>query len=154
MTWLALLRRLPTKDRLRRWGMNVTDTCVLCNNGIETHHLLFFECEYSSAIWMHFASSVCSSPPSDLHSASSLILLNSSQLHAHATILLKLLLQSSIYIIWRERNARIFSSNASPPEVLRAALDRLIRDRLLSVPASFSSSRSLLQFYFSCSRPP
>lgn len=43
VSWLALLRMLPTKDRLRRCGMNVSDICVLCNNGIETHHHFFFE---------------------------------------------------------------------------------------------------------------
>ena len=44
ISWLALRRRLPTKDRLRRWGLNVSGTCVLCNLEIETHRHLFFEC--------------------------------------------------------------------------------------------------------------
>lgn len=51
VTCLALLRLL-TKDRLRRWGLNVPDVCVLCLNSLETHHYLFFEREYSSTIWL------------------------------------------------------------------------------------------------------
>ena len=39
--WLALLRRLRTRDRLRRWGLNVPAECVLCSSGIETHHHLY-----------------------------------------------------------------------------------------------------------------
>lgn len=53
VSWLALLRMLPTKDRLRRCGMNVSDICVLCNNGIETHHHFFFWVVYYSAIWFY-----------------------------------------------------------------------------------------------------
>ena len=69
MFWLALLRRLPTKDRMRRWGMEVSETCVLCSTGIETHHHLFFECTYSSSIWLYFASQIRSFPLMDLNFA-------------------------------------------------------------------------------------
>ncbi|CDY43591.1 BnaC09g17300D [Brassica napus] len=154
MSWLAMLRRLPTKDRLRRWGLNVRETCVLCNNGIETHHHLFFECEYSSSIWQSFAGSVSSNPPTDLHTAAAWILHGYRQRQAQATTILKIILQSTIYLIWRERNARIFTSTATPPQVLRASLDRIIRDRLLSLLARPSSFHSLLVYYFSYIRPP
>ena len=50
MAWLALLRRMPTRDRLRRWGMYVHSVCVLCSTSSETHHHFFFECEYSSTL--------------------------------------------------------------------------------------------------------
>lgn len=135
-------------------GLNVTQTCVLCNNGIETHHHLFFECEYSSSIWQSFAGSVSSNPPSDLHSAAAWILHGFRQRQAQATTLLKIILQSTIYLLWREINTRIFTSTATPPQVIRASLDRLIRDRLLSVLARPSSAHSLLVYYFSYIRPP
>lgn len=47
-----------------------------------------------------------------------------------------------------------FSPLATPLAALRVTLDRLIRDRLLSVPVRSASASSLLQFYFSCTRPP
>ena len=93
-------------------------------------------------------------PPSDLHSAAAWILHGARHSQAQATTLLKLFLQSTIYLIWRERNARIFTSTATPLAALRVTLDRLIRDRLLSVPVRSASASSLLQFYFSCTRPP
>ena len=89
VAWLALLRRLPTRDRLIRWGMNVPASCVLCSNGIVTHHHLFFECEYSTSIWSYFSQSILSGPPSDLHSAAALI--NRSSLPPRQEAVIKLI---------------------------------------------------------------
>lgn len=71
-----------------------------------------------------------------------------------ATCLIKLVFQSAIYHIWKERNARIFTSRSSPPATTRAAIDRQIRDRLLSIPPSPRVQPSFLQFFFACTRPP
>lgn len=39
--WLALQKQLPIVDRLRKWGMQVSDTCRLCGMGAETvDHIL------------------------------------------------------------------------------------------------------------------
>ncbi|KAF3606625.1 hypothetical protein DY000_02045094 [Brassica cretica] len=154
MSWLALLRRLPTKDRLRRWGLNVTDQCVLCSTSVETHHHLFFECSFSSALWLTFASAILPNPPTDLHAAAAWIEASSRILCSKRVILLKLFFQSIIYIIWRERNSRIFTFVSSSSSDLHRALDRLIRDRLLSVPAAPPAGPSLLQLYFASYRPP
>ena len=151
ISWLAFLRRLPTRDRLRRWRMNVPQECVLCSTGIETHHHIFFECEYSSSIWKHFAQAILPATPLDVHSAAAMIshLRHPSQ----APPVIKLIFQSAIYLIWKERNARVFTSASTSAAALRSALDRLIRDRLLSFPSP-DPSPSLLQFYFSGPRPP
>ncbi|GMQ02437.1 hypothetical protein CsSME_00048663 [Camellia sinensis var. sinensis] len=42
--WLCCWKRLATKDRLQRWGMEVHLLCVLCNLSHESHDHLFFEC--------------------------------------------------------------------------------------------------------------
>ncbi|XP_021861687.2 uncharacterized protein [Spinacia oleracea] len=51
VTWLALLNRLATKDRLVKWNLNVDKQCVLCQEKEETVQHLFFECNYSSSNW-------------------------------------------------------------------------------------------------------
>lgn len=150
ITWLALQGRLPTKDRLRGWGLNVTADCVLCSAGTETHDHLFFKCAYSSAVWEAFAARVWPSPPSGIVPISNWILQVRSQLPSLATIVIKLIFQAACYLIWRERNARIFSNVSSSVTATQAALDRSLRDRLLSLPGSSSRSPSLLAFYFGC----
>lgn len=48
MSWLAMLDRLSTTDRVVKWSKGVDDTCVLCKNAMESRNHLFFECSYSS----------------------------------------------------------------------------------------------------------
>lgn len=158
IAWLVMLARLPTKDRLRRWGLNVTDQCVLSSSGIETHAHLFFECSFAAAIWTHFASRIWPNPPSVLTSVLSWLTHNQQSSASHhfstasqasRTKLIKLLLQVIIYILWKERNARIFSSSSSPRSTIISSIDRMMRDLLLSCSGSSSSSVSLLGAYFS-----
>uniref|UniRef100_A0A1J3DFP6 Uncharacterized protein n=1 Tax=Noccaea caerulescens TaxID=107243 RepID=A0A1J3DFP6_NOCCA len=67
--------------------------------------------------------------------------------------ILKLMLQVIVYAVWRERNGRIFSASSTPLSAVKRAVDRTIRDRLLSFPAS-DSRRSFLEVYFSCISSP
>uniref|UniRef100_A0A1J3GN53 Reverse transcriptase zinc-binding domain-containing protein n=1 Tax=Noccaea caerulescens TaxID=107243 RepID=A0A1J3GN53_NOCCA len=57
--WLVFLGRLPTKDRLRRWGMNVPEVCVLCSSHQESHGHLFFSCSFTKEIYMAEAKDFC-----------------------------------------------------------------------------------------------
>ena len=36
ISWMAILNRLPTKERIKSWGLEVEETCVLCRNAAET----------------------------------------------------------------------------------------------------------------------
>ena len=51
VVWMAILNRLPTKDRLIAWGMEINGICCLCQNANESRDHLFFECNYSMEIW-------------------------------------------------------------------------------------------------------
>ncbi|XP_048494393.1 uncharacterized protein LOC125494715 [Beta vulgaris subsp. vulgaris] len=52
ITWLAVLNRLATKSRLAQWNMISDTTCVLRNDAEEDIQHLFFNCPFSSDIWM------------------------------------------------------------------------------------------------------
>lgn len=147
--WQAMLSRLPTRDRLSRCGMNIPTSCVLCSSGVESHDHFFFERSFSSSIWEFMASKFLLNPPSNLSDASSWIALHNAPSQSNITSILKLLLQSVLYHLWKERNARIFTAVASSPAALRLAIDRTMRDRLLSFPGTTTLSMSLLQVYFS-----
>ncbi|XP_056694162.1 uncharacterized protein [Spinacia oleracea] len=51
ITWLAILNRLYTTDRMQNWGLNCSDDCVLCSGGKESVEHLFFACSFSATIW-------------------------------------------------------------------------------------------------------
>lgn len=49
--WLVYKRRLSTKDRLQRWGIQLGNLkCELCGNAYETTDHLLFECEISAKV--------------------------------------------------------------------------------------------------------
>ena len=148
MAWIALLRCLPTKDRLRRWGMIVAGECVLCSSALETHHHLFFECIYSSSFWLGFVSQIMPNPPLDLHAAAAWVVSSTNRISRNKVTLLKLIFQSIIYLIWKERNVRIFTSMSTSSRGTHLAPDKLLCDRLLSFPATSLDSPSLLLFLF------
>lgn len=50
--WLAVQKRLSTVDRLKRWRVQVSQNCVLCEtDSIEDLAHLFFSCPYSNNMW-------------------------------------------------------------------------------------------------------
>ena len=50
-SWLFMLNRNPTMDRLLSWGLDVEGTCLLCGLSQESINHLFFECVYSAEVW-------------------------------------------------------------------------------------------------------
>lgn len=50
-TWLALLGRCWTSDRLQRHNMHNNEACALCSQSPETLKHLMFGCVYSREIW-------------------------------------------------------------------------------------------------------
>ena len=48
---MAMLNRLPTKNRLKAWGLELDSTCVLCKQEDETRDHLLFGYIFSQEIW-------------------------------------------------------------------------------------------------------
>ncbi|XP_024014473.1 uncharacterized protein LOC112088427 [Eutrema salsugineum] len=127
--WLSFQKRLPSRDRLHRWGL---------------------QCSFSSSIWVSLASRLGHNPPLGLLAISQWIPLLSMQPTRSSQAVAKLLLQVTAHHLWRERNARIFNMTSSSSDI-KARIDRTMRDRLLSFPARGSiATPSLLEFYFGC----
>ncbi|XP_049406058.1 uncharacterized protein LOC125869643 [Solanum stenotomum] len=49
--WVQLHAKMLTKDRLRKWGLEINPTCVLCNQEDETWDHLFAQCEFTMHVW-------------------------------------------------------------------------------------------------------
>lgn len=154
VVWMAILCRLPTRDRLASWGMSVPLQCVLCSSGNESHEHLFYRCPFSSAVWAHFCNPTNLPLPTSILAVGNILSLRQVVDSPGLPVVLKLLLQSVVYCVWKERNSRIFAGSSLSVAGVVAQVDRLLRDRLLSFPALSSSLYSLLQVYFSLFHPP
>lgn len=132
LTWLFVLNRCPTKDRMANWGLSVDQSCVLCNSAQETRDHLFFSCSYSWSIWSGL---VRRSPLTTLLSDWNdvLLLLKTLSLSMEWRLLLLLSWQATIYYCWSERNSRIHRSSFRDPSSLLHEIEKLIRRKIAAI---------------------
>ncbi|XP_039004668.1 uncharacterized protein LOC120131847 [Hibiscus syriacus] len=108
ISWMALLDRLPTKVRLHQMGIINECHCLFCNDPWETREHLFLHCHMAQQLW----NSVFT------HTGLQLSITSWDVFFAWAsstwkgksllTLILKLALNSLIYVLWEERNRRLF----------------------------------------------
>ncbi|CAH2039033.1 unnamed protein product [Thlaspi arvense] len=152
LSWIFLLDRCPTKDRIISWGILVDPICLLCNAETESRDHLMFDCAYSWSIWEMVARR-CNLHAMRLWSDSVLQLqsLTVGNLMKRLTILGW---QASIYWIWDEQNGRLHSNNFRPVELIFKMIEQQIKNRISSYrDCNPSLSSQLLQQWLSTEPP-
>ena len=104
--WLAVLGKLRTKDRLQ--FMTPDPVCLLCSQEIETHRHLFFACSWSAQLWNIIKSWLWINRRM-MSLISALRGLNTGG-QSMESRLRRISLGITVYIIWEERNNRVFHS--------------------------------------------
>ena len=51
ISWMAILNRLLTRDRLRNWRIEMEGKSKLWYNAMESRNHLFFGCLFSQGVW-------------------------------------------------------------------------------------------------------
>lgn len=148
LTWLFVLNRCPTRDRLRSWGLQTDVVCLLCNQEPETRDHLYFHCPFSFAIWEEIGRRCDLQPLQNWDQT--MIQMQSLQGNKYKKRLTLLCWQSSIYWIWQERNKRLHNQQFRSPEAIISLITRQITDRIsayrLDSPAI---SSIIMQLWFS-----
>ncbi|GJR75178.1 homeodomain-like protein [Tanacetum coccineum] len=135
--WLVMRSGLKTQDRMRQWDVGVgTDLnllrCALCDSQPDSHAHLFFECPFSSKVWLYVRELVGMEliPPIMHDIISYLQPINKKR--TALSILGKLILAASSYFIWLERNNRVFKQVKKSPEDIRDIIMVAVRLKLLT----------------------
>lgn len=148
LTWLVMLDRCPTKDRLLRWGINGIDpVCLLCNRYPESRDHLFFECSYSGQTWSSVADRCqLQALPVWNDNISQLQLIRGNKDLRKLTLIA---FQATVYWLWNERNTRLHHQSFRSSTTLFHLIDRQIRNRLLSFrQTNGRASSSMMQLWF------
>ncbi|KAJ9536013.1 hypothetical protein OSB04_un000819 [Centaurea solstitialis] len=133
--WLACLRRLPTQDRIYNWKQNPPDMrCSLCGTCPDSHVHLFFLCPFSRLVWKTICRDVdWVNFPDQWDDIMEAI---TTQARAPKLMTHKLVLAASVYMIWRERNNRLFTDKKKLPDQvicdIRAVVHMRIGDRCIT----------------------
>nr|TKR98075.1 hypothetical protein D5086_0000206760 [Populus alba] len=127
--WLASLGRLRTMDRLH--GSVFNTTCILCGHHMETHEHLLFDCHYTNLVWK----SICQK--ANIHwprqpwmhllrwTASSYKQRNDSE-----HLIARLLLSTTVYFLWFERNNRVFTNTSQTYQTTVEAIYQQVRTHI------------------------
>lgn len=131
ITWLALLNRLSTDDRLVLFGIKSSSSCILCL-GVESHEHLFFDCPVATQVrcilspklpigwviqsWSHW-----------------IMLLSSLKGKSLATTITKLVFTVFVHHIWIERNYRKFQNVSCTPNVIANKIVSMVRCRFFII---------------------
>jgi hypothetical protein len=110
--WLAMLGKLRTRDRLR---FIPTDTfCTFCSQEEESHGHLFFGCTWTSSLWNKIKAWLkLNRCMATLKSAVRGLTSRKKSLEASMR---RASLSLIVYLIWEERNKRIFEGKSTLPD--------------------------------------
>ena len=127
--WLASLGRLRTMDRLH--GSVSSTTCILCGLHMETHEHLFFECHYTNLVWM----SICHKANIHWPRQSWMQLLQWTasyykQRNDSEHLIARLLLSTTVYFLWFERNNRVFTNTSQTYQTTVEAIYQQVRTHI------------------------
>ena len=107
ISWMAILNRLPTKDRLISWGMEVNGDCCLCQGGMESRDHMFFECNYSKELWKSILHCCGLNREVGTWNAELNWAMQKIKGKALISLILGIAWKAFVYHIWKERNRRI-----------------------------------------------
>ncbi|CAA7014269.1 unnamed protein product [Microthlaspi erraticum] len=125
-----LEERLATGVRMRSWGQD--QPCLFCGERDEARDHLFFACPYTYTLWSSMARGLLGNNATPDWSDTLQFIMS----HVSGTmdsILLRLLFQTVVYYIWRERNARRHRRSWVSVHQLGRTVDKAMRNRISSL---------------------
>ncbi|GJW67965.1 RNA-directed DNA polymerase, eukaryota, reverse transcriptase zinc-binding domain protein [Tanacetum coccineum] len=133
IVWLAIEGKLTTQDKIRQWGSWDVMCCALCKNDAESHSHLFFECEYSKTFWSKVVDKVgmaCNN-----YKLNEIVAGLSKKTNGNSidSIIRRICFAASVYLVWQERNNRIFRDEKRNVEDLFGIFNDTLRMRLMSL---------------------
>ncbi|GJS68511.1 reverse transcriptase zinc-binding domain-containing protein [Tanacetum coccineum] len=139
IVWLAVQNKLTTQDKIKQWGSYDVMCCALCRKDSDAHSHLFFECEYSKEFWGKVLEKM--GVFGSTYKWNDIVAEMSRKFNRNSIkcIIRRLCFAASVYLVWQERNNRIFRDEIRSTEELFKVLIDIVRMRLLSLKVKRSN---------------
>ncbi|XP_077214536.1 uncharacterized protein LOC143849418 [Tasmannia lanceolata] len=157
VSWKALKNGLSTTDNLPFLDPSVNRSCILGNSELESVNHLFFQCNYSKWIWNIILGKLGHrrNPNPDLL-LEELWLANNFKGAGQTSKLAYIAFEAAIYIIWIERNNRVFHKISLPNSALLSEILILVRSKVLGmkIEEEDNPSNRAIASNFGCTLSP
>ncbi|GJZ56704.1 hypothetical protein Tco_0612198 [Tanacetum coccineum] len=146
LLWVVIYGRLKTQDMLQHWDVNASlmASCSLCEGQPDSYSHLFFECGFSSQVWNHMKGLAGLSNVRGEYKEIIDYLIPYAKRRSCKSVIAKLVFSASVYYIWQERNARLFSNQKQNSAQLIEVIKSAVHLKLIS--CSFKKTRAGLEF--------
>ncbi|XP_050207634.1 uncharacterized protein LOC126657053 [Mercurialis annua] len=132
VSWVAIRRRLLTKDKLKMWNVIQDDNCSLCRSNPETAQHLFFDCVISADIWKRVLDWLeIRRQPYCLRREVRWFVRRAKGRSIKANKR-RLSFSAAVYAIWRSRNETTFNQRVIKPEQSFRDIKNAVEAKLLS----------------------
>lgn len=148
ISWLAVLNRLSTLDRVAVWSQGVDTTCLLCQSATESRSHLFFECSYSGQVWEKMVKGILGNEfTNDWVGIVGLI--SDATREKKSLFCIRYALQAVLYAVWCERNKVKHGGKLMPLPILQKLVDKGIRNNISVLRMrGVRDMELLMQFWF------
>lgn len=133
VTWMAILGRLNTGDRLKMFGITQTSECVLCNAPNKDHNHLFFDCPFSFRVWECIKAKRNMNWPNLSWPAIVNLVSKSVGGTSLSAIITRLAFTYTVYQLWIVRNNRVFRNDLLPIGVVTKCIVDMVRFRMMPI---------------------
>ncbi|GJS12192.1 gag-pol polyprotein [Tanacetum coccineum] len=136
----AIQEKLLTQDKILKWDKEADLKCSLCSECADSHEHLFFKCHYSAKIWEEMKDK-----GNFQNSQNSLVdivnIIAAKKLNNNIWVILqKLLVASSVYHVWQERNKRNFQNESRNVDVIIKSIKEDVINKLTSLKVKDSAA--------------
>ncbi|KAJ0805652.1 hypothetical protein HanPI659440_Chr02g0080731 [Helianthus annuus] len=101
---------------------------------------LFFECKFSSQVWHMVRQKVGMDSVQPIWGDVVDWLSVRARSKSAANLVARILVAASAYVIWQERNARLFKNQLRPPETISVTIIQMVRYKLMGVKLKNTAS--------------
>jgi len=131
-TWLVAKNKILTWDKIQKKGFNGPSRCCLCKNEEETQNHLLINCIFTRKLWIDARKIFCKSEtlPRDINA----IIFQWHKENFQCKVVRRawgLIAGFVLWMVWKERNRRIFQDKAKDLEIIWKRAVNLMRETIL-----------------------
>ncbi|XP_021991021.1 uncharacterized protein LOC110887757 [Helianthus annuus] len=149
LMWLVMRRKLLTQDKILQWDFSRRKSmnmmyCLLCYENYDSHDNLFFERKLSTQVWKAVRDKAGMKDVDEKWSSIVDWLSVCARSKSAANYVSRLIVAASVYVIWQERNARLFK-NQKAPDIIATTILSTVRYKIMGAKfKNTASARRLL----------